>query len=72
MSDVQHRLWKQASVRMLVITSPLLVFLGTDGLIAHYLWWLPLSGTDRFHLLHHSIVAGAPLALGYWLALREW
>lgn len=71
LSDIQHRRWRQALVRMAVGLGPLIVFLGTEGLIAHLLWWLPISETDRFHLLHHSLVAGIPLTLGYWLLWRR-
>jgi hypothetical protein len=53
-----------------IVIGPILVFLGTDGLLAHLLWWEPLSGTDRFHILHHSVFAGIPLALGFWLLAR--
>jgi len=71
-SDVKHNLWKQASLRAVVFSGPLIIFLGTEGLISHFLWWLPISETDRFHMLHHAVVAGAPLTLGYWLVLRWW
>ncbi len=72
LADVRHSLWKQASIRALAFIGPLIVFLGTDGLIAHSLWWLPISATDRFHMLHHTVFAGLPLTLGYWLLLRGW
>jgi len=71
-SDIKHKLWKQASIRAVVFIGPLIIFLGTEGLISHFLWWLPISETDRFHMLHHAVVAGAPLTLGYWLVLRWW
>jgi hypothetical protein len=71
-SDVKHNLWKQASIRAVVFIGPLIIFLGTEGLISHFLWWLPISETDRFHMLHHSVIAGAPLTLGYWLVLHWW
>lgn len=72
-SDVVGRRWKLASMRAIALAGPLIVFLGADGLLAHFLWWGPLSDTDRFHLLHHSVFAGMPLAFGYWLALRwQW
>ena len=70
--DAAHKQWKQASMRAVVIIGPLIVFLGAEGLISHFLWWAPISDTDRFHMLHHSVVAGAPLTLGYWLMLRWW
>ena len=72
MSDFKHKLWKQASVRTAVFISPLIIFLGAEGLISHSVWWVPISATDRFHMLHHTVVAGAPLTLGYWLVLRWW
>ena len=69
-SDIKHPLWKQASIRVAAFIGPLIIFLGAEGLIAHFLWWSPLSDTDRFHILHHSLFAGVPLTLGYWLLLR--
>lgn len=72
LSDIQHRRWRQARIRMAVCIGPLIVFLGTEGLLSHRMWWLPISDTDRFHLLHHSLVAGAPLSLVYWMLCREW
>lgn len=71
-SDVKNKLWKQASMRALVVIGPLIILLGTEGLISHSLWWLPISASDRSHMLHHAVVAGAPLTLGYWLVLRRW
>jgi len=68
----KNKLWKQAALRALVFIGPLIIFLGTEGLISHFLWWAPISETDRFHMLHHAVVAGAPLTLGYWLVLRRW
>jgi len=70
--DIKIKLWKQAFVRALLFISPVIVFMGAEGLISHFLWWAPISDTDRFHLLHHSVVAGAPLALLYGLVLRAW
>jgi len=70
LSDIKHSLWKQASIRVAAFIGPLIIFLGAEGLIAHFLWWSPLSDTDRFHILHHSLFAGVPLTLGYWLLLR--
>jgi hypothetical protein len=59
-----------AAIRTLIVIGPILVFLGTDGLLAHLLWWQPISDTDHFHILHHSVFAGIPLALGFWLLAR--
>ena len=68
--DATRKLWKQASSRALVVIGPLIIFLGAEGLISHFPWWAPISDTDRFQMLHHAVVAGAPLTLGYWLFLR--
>jgi hypothetical protein len=72
LADVRQRLWRQALLRLALFICPLIIFFGTDGLIAHSLWWAPISDTDRFHLLHHSLFAGAPLLLGYWLIVHLW
>ena len=71
-SDARHKLWTQASIRALLFIGPLMVFLGTEGLISHYLWWFAVSETDRIHMLHHTVFASAPLTLGYWLVVRWW
>lgn len=68
--DIQQALWQQAAIRIISGLGPLIIFLGTDGLIAHFLWWSPLSDTDRFHILHHTVFASLPLTFGYGLALR--
>ena len=70
--DIKNRSWKQAAIRALVFIGPLVIFMGTEGLVSHFLWWAPISETDRFHMLHHAVVAGAPLALAYWVVLRRW
>ncbi len=72
LSDIRHALWKEASIRVAAFIGPLIIFLGTDGLISHFLWWLPISETDRFHMLHHTVFASAPLTFGYWLVLHWW
>lgn len=72
LSDAKHSFWKQASIRAVTFIGPLIIFLGTDGLVAHFLWWSPISEAGRFHILHHSLFAGVPLTLGYWLLLRVW
>jgi hypothetical protein len=69
-ADLTRGRWAQAAVRAVIVIGPILVFLGTDGLLAHQLWWGPISDTDRFHILHHSVLAGIPLALGFWLLAR--
>ena len=55
-----------------LISGPLVLFLGTEGLISHYLWWGPISDNDRFHMLHHSLVAGVPLTAAGGLLLSDW
>lgn len=72
MLDFKGKLWGQAVVRTIAFVSPLIIYLGTDGILSHSLWWAPISDTDRFHMLHHTVVVGAPLTFGYWLALRRW
>jgi hypothetical protein len=69
-ADLARGRWGPAAIRAAIVIGPILVFLGTDGLLAHRLWWEPISDTDRFHILHHSIFAGIPLALGFWLLAR--
>lgn len=71
-ADAKHKLWKQASMRGVTFFGPLIIFLGVEGLISHFLWWLPISDTDQYHMLHHTVVAGIPLTLLYWLILRRW
>lgn len=72
MVDLKSKLWKQALVRGMVLAGPLMIYLGTEGLLSHWLWWGPISDTDRFHMLHHTVTAGTPLTLGYRLGLRRW
>jgi hypothetical protein len=69
-ADLARGRWGPAAIRAIVAIGPILVFLGTDGLLAHLLWWGPISDTDRFHILHHSVFAGIPLALGFGLLAR--
>ena len=71
MSDAIQRRWEAAWMRGMVVAGPLVVFLGTEGLISHFILWGPFSATDRYHMLHHSLVAGAPLTIAYWLFLRK-
>jgi len=70
--DLRLKLWNQAAIRTMVGIAPLFIFLGAEGLVAHFLFWGPISDTGRYHILHHSLVAGAPLTFVYWLALRRW
>jgi hypothetical protein len=68
--DARHRRWRAAAVRVFAFIGPLVVALGAEGLISHFVWWSPISSTDRYHLLHHSLTTGLPLALAYGLTLR--
>lgn len=70
--DIRSGLRRQGLVRLLAFVGPLVVFLGAEGLVAHMLWWNPISDTDRFHLLHHTVTAGAPLTALYAWALWRW
>ncbi|TAK13528.1 MAG: hypothetical protein EPO32_04785 [Anaerolineae bacterium] len=70
--DARHKLWKQAALRLFLTLGTVFIVFGTDGLVAHFLWWGPLSDTGRYHMLHHSLFAGVPLTVGYWLAKRVW
>jgi hypothetical protein len=71
-ADMRQKSWRQAAIRVSLVVGMLLVILGTEGLISHYLWWSPLSDTDRYHMLHHTLIAGVPLTLAYGLAQRRW
>jgi hypothetical protein len=70
--DFKNKLKKQAIVRTAAFLGPIIIFLGAEGFLAHFLWWGPISETDRFHMLHHTIVAGAPLTLLFGLGLYRW
>lgn len=71
-ADITHKRSRQAFLRGALAAGPLVVFLGAEGLISHYLWWAPISDTDRFHMLHHSLVAGVPLTAAYGLLISKW
>ena len=71
LEELSNKSWRKAFVQAFLSFAPLFVFLGTDGLVAHFLWWGPLSDTDRYHILHHSLFAGVPLTTLYGLALRR-
>src|SRR5688572_310040 len=45
--DLAHQHWHQAVMRALVFVGPALVFVGTEGLLSHLLWWEPISQTGR-------------------------
>jgi hypothetical protein len=68
--DLKHRRGRAAAMRVFAFVGPVIVAVGAEGVISHALWWSALSDTDRYHLLHHALVAGWPLAAGYALALR--
>lgn len=70
--NLQNRKWNPAFLQMGLGLGPLLIFVGSEGLVSHVLSWQPLSDTDRFHMLHHTLFAGVPLLFLYWLALRRW
>ena len=72
LADSAQKRWAQAAIRATVFIGPLILFVGTDGLISHWLWWSPINETDRFHILHHSLFAGAPLTLGFWIVVQRW
>ena len=70
----------QAAARLLAFFGPLLVVLGAEGLVSHFVFGCAVTGwacpdgdfTIRWHQLHHTLVAGLPLTLLYGLALRRW
>jgi len=65
------RQWKQTSLLTIAAIAPFAIFLASEGLLSHYLWWAPISDTDRFHMLHHTVVAAIPLSVIYFLFLRS-
>ena len=70
----------QGGGRLLAFFGPLLVILGSEGLVSHLVVNCAVTGwacgdgdfTVRWHQLHHTLVAGLPLTALYWLALRRW
>lgn len=73
LGDGRHRLWSQGATRFLAFAGPVFVILGSEGLVSHFLYWHPISDTDQFHLLHHTVTAALPLTVLYGLALaRRW
>ena len=70
----------QVAARLLAFFGPLLVVLGAEGLVSHFVFGCAVTGwacpdgdfTIRWHQLHHTLVAGLPLTLLYGLALRRW
>ena len=78
--DLFRGRWARGTGGLLAFVGPLLVILGSEGLVSHGLLgcavmtWACADGdfTVRWHQLHHTLVAGLPLAALYWLALRRW
>lgn len=69
LTDLQQKLWSQAGLRLALSLGPLFIFLATDGLVAHALWWEPISDTNRFHVLHHTLFAGVPLTAVFGIGI---
>ena len=65
------RQWKQTSLLTIAAIAPFAIFLASEGLLSHYLWWAPISDTNRFHMLHHTVVVATPLSAIYFLFLRS-
>ena len=78
--DLLRGRWAQGAGGLLAFFGPFLVILGSEGLVSHLVvnctvtGWACADGdfTVRWHQLHHTLVAGLPLAALYWLALRTW
>ena len=78
--DLVRGRWAWGAGRLLAFFGPFLVILGSEGLVSHLVLgcavnsWACADGdfTVRWHQLHHTLVAGLPLAVLYWLALRKW
>ena len=78
--DLVRGRWGQGAGRLLAFFGPFLVILGSEGLVSHLVVnctvtaWACTDGdfTTRWHQLHHTLVAGLPLMVLYWLALRRW
>ncbi len=66
--NITQRMWRQAVVRAVVGFGPLLVFLGTDGLLAHSLWWNPIMTRIGFtcYTIHSAQVCRWCLGIGCW------
>lgn len=64
------RQWPQALGLGVAAFAPLAIVLAADGVVSHLLWWGPISDTDRFHVLHHTLTTALPLSVGYALFLR--
>jgi len=62
---------RAAALRLFAFMGPLVVVLGAEGLVAHFLWWGGISDTDRYHLLHHSLTTALPLSVAYALVMRR-
>ena len=78
--DLIRGRWGQGAGRLLAFFGPFLVILGSAGGVSHLVLgcavnsWACTDGdfTVRWHQLHHTLVAGLPLTVLYWLALRKW
>jgi len=69
--DARHGRWRAAALRLFAFIGPVIVGLGAEGLISHFLWWAAISATDRYHLLHHALTTALPLSVLYALAMRR-
>lgn len=69
--DARHGRWRAAALRGFAFAGPVIVGLGAEGLISHFVWWAAISSTDRYHLLHHALTTALPLALLYALVMRR-
>jgi hypothetical protein len=72
LQQLKNKSWRQAIIQAGLVLGPAFIFVGSDGLVSHLLWWGPISDTDRYHILHHSLFGGVSLTLLYGLALRRW
>jgi hypothetical protein len=69
--DLKGGRWRAAAMRAFAFVGPVIVGLGAEGLISHFLWWGGISDTDRYHLLHHSVTTALPLSVLYALVIRR-
>jgi hypothetical protein len=60
----------QGLTRIALSAGVLFILIAAEGLIAHALWWSPISDTGQFHMLHHTLTTALPLSLAY--ALLYW
>ncbi len=69
--EFKNKMWKRGLIQSILSIGPLFIFMGSDGLVSHLLWWHRISETDRFHILHHSLFGGVPLTALYGLVVRR-